>query len=484
MFDVSELATALPELFILGMASVILIVDLLISEQRRVMIYVMSIATLVFATILTLGPHGAPLDGNAIYVFQSTFVRDPVSDLLKVFTYLVMGIVFVYSKDYLIERNLFRGEFFVLALLGMLGMMIIISSANLISIYLGIELLALSSYALVAMNRDSVTSSEAAMKYFVLGAIASGMLLYGMSLIYGITGTLDLQQISINSAAIGNENMILTFGIAFLVVGLAFKLGAVPFHMWVPDVYEGAPTAISLYIGSVPKMAAFALAYRLLENGLGELHGQWQQMLVVLSALSIVLGNVVAIAQTNFKRMLAYSTISHIGFILLGFLSGTQQGYAAAMYYTIVYSIMAAGAFGMVILLSQKGFDCDKLDDFKGLNQRSPWFAFIMLLIMASMAGIPPLIGFHAKLYVLQAAINADMIGLAILAVLFSVVGAFYYLRIIKLMYFDELEHDSEINAPHDIGALLSLNGLAQLALGIVPAPLISACIAAIAQST
>jgi len=380
---------------------------------------------------------------------------------------------------------MFRGEFFVLSLFATLGMMVMISANHFLVLYLGLELMSLSLYAMVALPRDSGASTEAAMKYFVLGALSSGMLLYGMSMIYGATGSLEVTEVAqriFDGEAIPT---ILVFGLVFVVAGIGFKLGAVPFHMWVPDVYHGAPTAVTLLIGSAPKLAAFAFIMRLLVEALGieQLLAEWQQMLVLLAIASLALGNITAIAQTNIKRMLAYSTISHMGFLLLGVLSGTLEGFGAAMFYTIVYVLMSLGTFGMVLLLSRAGFEAENLDDFKGLNQRSPWYAFIMLLLMFSMAGIPPTLGFWAKLFVLQAALSVGYIWLAVAAVLFSLVGAFYYLRIVKLMYFDAPTDTAPIAPLADTRVLISLNGFAMLALGIAPAPLLAICERAIQLS-
>ena len=474
IFQVSELGLLLPEILILSLTCVILVVDLYISDARRGLIHLLALATLVFAAIATLRIHTGGEAIESQYLLSGTFVRDQMGDVLKLFVYLVMGVVFVYAKEYLRERKLFCGEFYVLCLFGVLGTMVMISAASLLSLYLGLELLALSTYALVALDRDSKLAAEAAMKYFVLGALASGMLLYGMSMIYGATGSLDLGEIATAVMHSRGDDLVLAFGLTFMVVGIAFKFGAVPFHMWIPDVYQGAPTAVTLFIGSVPKLAAFALAIRLLDNGLSGLHGHWQSMLIVLAVLSLAIGNVVAIAQSNIKRMLAYSTISHVGFLLLGILTGTPDGYRAAMFYTIVYALMAAGAFGVIILLSRAGFEAEELDDFKGLNQRSPWFAGVMLMLMGSLAGFPPFVGFFAKLQVVKAAVDADLVWLAVVAVGFAVIGAFYYLRVIKLMYMDEAESDKPIRPPVDLSAVLSANGLLQLVLGVFPGPLIA----------
>jgi NADH-quinone oxidoreductase subunit N len=384
----------------------------------------------------------------------------------------------VYSRAYLAARGLFRGEFFVLVLFATLGMMIMISASHLLTLYLGLELLSLSLYSLVALQRDSATATEAAMKYFVLGALASGMLLYGMSMLYGATGTLSLAQLSALIVSGGARDLVAVFGLVFIVAGLGFKLGAVPFHMWVPDVYHGAPTAVTLFIGTAPKLAAFAFIMRLLVQGLGaeQLLVEWQDMLVLMAVLSLAIGNVTAIAQTNLKRMLAYSTIGHMGFLLLGILSGSAIGYGAGMFYVAVYVLMSLGTFGMIMLLSRSGFEAENLDDFRGLNQRSPWYAFVMLLLMFSMAGIPPTVGFYAKLSVLQAVIEADYLWLAVVAVLFSLIGAFYYLRLIRLMYFEAPVDTSPIEPRADVRVVMSLNGLAMLVFGIFPESLMWLC--------
>jgi len=473
----AELQLALPEIFVLSAACVVLLADLFISDQRRGLTHMLALLTLVFATILTLRVMLPP--GDVLHAFSGTFVRDRFGDVLKVFSYLILAGVFVYAKHYLRQFNLFKGEFYTLSLFALLGVMVMISAGSMITVYLGLELLALSTYALVALDRDSRFGSEAAMKYFILGSLASGMLLYGMSLIYGATGSLDLATVS---AALGEgmgDSMLLTFGLVFVVIGIAFKLGAVPFHMWVPDVYHGAPLAVTLFISSVPKLAGLALAIRLLDNGLIGLHSDWQGMLAVLAALSLVLGNVIAIAQTNIKRMLAYSTISHMGFMLLGILAGTPEGYAAAMFYAIAYAITSAGAFAVVIMLSVDGREADQIDDYKGLARRNPWQAFLMLMILFSLAGIPVFLGFFAKWQVIAAALQAGFVGLSVLAVLAAVVGAFYYLRIVKLMYFDEPDQETPVTAPVDFRAVLTVNGLAVLGLGVFSGGLISLCVSA-----
>ena len=478
--DMPNFIPAIPEIFVLSMACIILIADLYISDERRVITYLLSLATLVVAAMLTINLHGT----ETVYSFSGTFIKDPMSDVLKLFIYLVSAIVFIYARGYLADRNLFKGEFYVLGLFGVLGMMIMVSAHNFLTIYLGLELLSLSMYAMVALQRDSINASEAAMKYFVLGAIASGLLLYGMSLLYGVTGTLDIKvfadTLATKDLSSNSQNVVLILGTVMVISGMAFKLGAVPFHMWVPDIYHGAPTAVTLYISSAPKLAAFAMIMRLLVDGLGGLHAQWQDILILMAILSMGIGNIIAIAQANIKRMLAYSTISHVGFIMLGILSGSKDGYSAAMFYAIVYSIMSAGGFGMVLLMSRAGFEAEKLDDYKGLNERSSWYAFMMLILMFSMAGVPPTIGFYAKLSVIQSIVNADLVWLAVVAVIFSIIGAFYYLRIIKLMYFDKAEDTAQITSTPDMRFILSLNSLAVLALGIYPTNLMAICNAAI----
>ena len=471
-FELPDFAPALPEIFVLAMACIVLIVDLFLTEKNRVITYLLSQTTLLGAAVLTVSLHSA----TSQVTFSGTFISDGLADVLKVFIYLITAVVFLYSREYLLARKLFKGEFFVLGLFAVLGMMILVSGYNMLTLYLGLELLSLSLYAMVALHRDSTESSEAAMKYFILGAIASGMLLYGMSLIYGATGSLDIAEIATYIRNSSTDDMVLLLGLVFIIVALAFKLGAVPFHMWIPDVYHGAPTAITLFISTAPKIAAFAMVMRLLTDGLGGLLVQWQDILVILAALSIAVGNVVAIAQANIKRMLAYSTISHVGFLFLGILAGTDEGYSAAMFYVLVYALMTLGAFGMVILLSRAGFEADNIADFKGLNERSPWFAFMMLILMFSMAGVPPTVGFYAKLAVLSAVVDVGLVWLAVFGVLFAVVGAFYYLRIVKFMYFEKPEDKAPLETDFDMRAVISANALVVLALGIFPGSLIALC--------
>jgi len=472
----SNMLLAAPELWVLVMACVILVVDLFLQPERRGIIHMLALITLVFAAIITLRADYLADGLSSAMAFNDAFVRDPMGDVLKLFSYVVLGLVYTYAKFGLRQFRMFRADFYTLSLFALLGVMLLISANSLVMVYLGLELISLSSYALVAFDRDSPRGSEAAMKYFVLGSMASGMLLYGMSMIYGATGSLDLGQVAAAVQQAGGDDIVLVFGLVFLVVGLAFKLGVVPFHMWLPDVYEGAPVAVTLFIASVPKMAAFAMAFRLLQTGLGDLHHDWMQMLAVLAVLSIALGNLAAIAQSNIKRMLAYSTISHMGFVLMGLLPGTADGYGASMYYVIVYSLMSAGAFGMIILLSGRGVEAEKLDDFKGLNQRNSWYAAIMAMVMFSMAGVPVFVGFFAKWLVIKAALDAGLVWLAIVAVVFSVVGAFYYLRVVKLMYFDDPVSEAPIDAPVDFRAAISLNGVMMLGLGIFSSSLIAVC--------
>ena len=477
-----NIALATPEIFLLVMTCVVMVLDLFTpADKREGRLFILSIGTLALLcfTLYSLGnPMVAPR-----FAFNGMFVVDGMAVILKFAIAISVAMVIVYSRAYLAARKLFTGEFIALIMFATLGMMIMVSANHFISLYLGLELLALSSYAMVALNRDSATSTEAAMKYFILGALASGLLLYGLSMIYGATGSLDVSRVaSVIRASRGIDPLIM-FGLVFTVSGLAFKLGVAPFHMWVPDVYHGAPTAMTLFIGSAPKLAAFGFIMRILADSLGGAVGDWQGMLVILSVLSMALGNIIAIAQTNLKRMLAYSTISHMGFLLLGILAGTKNGYASGMFYVITYVLMTAGSFGMIMLLSRAGFEADNIDDFKGLNQRSPTYALLMLFIIFSMAGIPPFLGFWAKLAVLEGVLNAGYTWLVVFAVLMSVIGAFYYLRIIKVMYFDRPTDTSPIAATLDMRGLLVINAFALLALGLFPGALMTACLNAIQVS-
>jgi NADH-quinone oxidoreductase subunit N len=478
---ITPLAPAHPELFLLVMVCVILVVDLFVSDDNRVVTYALTQAALAGSLAVTYLTSSAEPE----YTFSGMFVDDLMSDVLKLLTYIGVMVMLVYSRAYIAARGLFRGEFFVLALFATLGMMVMISANHLLTLYLGLELLSLSLYSMVALQRDSAVATEAAMKYFVLGALASGMLLYGMSMLYGATGTLEITRLAEIIAGLGAKDVVLVFALVFVVAGLGFKLGAVPFHMWVPDVYHGAPTVVTLFIGSAPKLATFAFIMRLLAQGLGaeQLFVEWQQMLIVMAVASLAIGNIVAIAQTNLKRMLAYSTIGHMGFLLLGILAGDVIGYGAGMFYVVVYVLMNLGAFGMIMVLSRSGFEAENLDDFRGLHARNPWYAFLMLLLMFSMAGVPPTVGFYAKLSVLQAGINAGFVWLAVLAVLFALIGAFYYVRVVKLMYFDAPQDTAPIEPRGDVRVLMSANGLAMLVFGIMPQPLMALCIYSIQVS-
>lgn len=477
-----------PEIFLLLSICAILLIDMFLGEEKRNVTYALSLLSIGVCGILTMNASS----GSSVYLSNNMFVSDAMSNLLKLFSYIAVGVTFIYGRQYASDRGMTKGmlggEFYVIAMFALLGQMNMISGNNMLVIYLGLELMSLALYALVALRRDNTTSTEAAMKYFVLGALASGFLLYGISMIYGATGSLNLNVIATEAAKLTANKNILTFGIVFVVAGLAFKLGVVPFHMWVPDVYQGSPTVVTLLLGGAPKLAAFAICYRILAEGLFPQVIQWQQMLMVLAVMSMAVGNITAIAQTNLKRMLAYSTISQMGFMLLGFISGVSnanpalavEAYSASMFYSITYVMTTLGTFGVILLLSRNGFEAEEIADLKGLNKRSKWFAFIMLLLMFSLAGIPPLMGFYAKLSVLSSVVAAGQIWLAVAAVLFSLIGAFYYLRIVKVMYFDEPQDQSAIVASADMKIVLSVNGLAVLLLGIVPGPLLTSCVEAI----
>ena len=472
-FSLQDLHLILPEAYLLFAICAVIVIDLVVKPTQRNVTHWASLGAVLVTLLLVVIDRTE--DG---YAFSGMFVHDATARLLKVFILIVVAAIFAYARAYLKDRHLHVGEFYELVLFATLGMMLLVSAGSLVMIYVGLELLTLSSYALVALNRDSPLSAEAAMKYFVLGALASGLLLYGLSMIYGATGTLDLAQIRLASNAASGHPTLLLFGLVFVLVGIAFKFGAVPFHMWLPDVYEGSPTAVTIFVSTAPKLAAFGMAYRLLESGLGTFAPHWSQMLAILAALSLVIGNVVAIAQTNIKRMLAYSTISHMGFLLLGLLNATPTGYAAAMFYAICYAIMTAAAFGVILLLARAGFEADNIDDFKGLNQRSPWYAFVMLLTMFSLAGVPPLWGFFAKLLVLKATIDAGYLWLALVAIVSAVAGCFYYLRVVKVMYFDAPEKKEALTLPNDLPLrwTLSINGFVLLFLGLFFGPLLTWC--------
>jgi len=481
----TDLLTSLPEITLLCMAMVILIVDLFLNKQNRMVIYGLAQATLLLAAYFVWGTH----DGVVEVAYSGLFIDDPLSDVLKLGTLIGGVIMLVYTRYYMQLRNMFSGEYYSLLLFAIVGMMVMISGKNMLTIYMGLELLSLCTYALVALDRDNAHATEAAMKYFVLGALASGMLLYGMSMIYGVTGNLDLARISsgLNQMQAQQPGFatdpVLVLGLVFIVAGLAFKLGAIPFHMWVPDVYQGSPTAITVMISSIPKFAGFAMSIRLLVQGLDTMFADWQDMLLIMAVLSIAIGNITAIAQTNLKRMLAYSTISHVGFILLGLMSASLSGFSYSMFYVCAYVLMSLSGFGMILLLSRKGHEAENIDDLKGLYKRSPWTAFLMLITMFSMAGVPPTIGFYAKFAVLQSAIQAGFVWVAVFAVLMAVIGAFYYLRVIKVMYFDEPESTVAIDAPLDMRMVLSLNALALLLIGLMPQGLMALCARAVFSS-
>lgn len=467
----ADLPPLAPELVLIGSAFALMILDLFVSNRNKIVTHLFSVAAL--AVVLFMLATGVGGQGE---VFHGMFVRDTAADVMKTGIVLLSGLTLVYGWRYLRDRNLFQGEIPVLILFGTAGMMILVSAGSLLMVYLGLELLALCSYALVASNRDSGLASEAAMKYIVLGSLASGLLLYGMSLIYGATGSLHLDAIQ---AAIphSDERVLLITGAVFMIAGVAFKLGAAPFHMWLPDVYQGAPAPIALFISSAPKLAAFGMAYRLLEMGVGPLSTELQLLIAGLAAVSLVIGNLMAIAQSNLKRMLAFSTVSHIGFLLMGIAGGGAQGYAAALFYALAYAIMSTAAFGAIIALSRAGFEAENIEDFKGLNARNPWMAALVLCIMASLAGIPPFLGFWTKLAVLGAAVNGGLLWLAILGVLCAVVGCFYYLRVIKVMYFDEPVGEAmPRNNDRVLGVVLGVNALALLALGLAWNPIMVWC--------
>ncbi|MGD8207339.1 MAG: NADH-quinone oxidoreductase subunit NuoN [Thiohalocapsa sp.] len=471
-FQAAYLATILPELVILITACVVLVADLYLRDYEKGLNHGMTVVGLLIA----LAAVGLVGGAEATTAFGGMFVRDAMSDLLKGAVLIVTLLAFVFSTRYLRDRDMWVGEYYVLMLFALLGIMVMISANDFLSMYLGLELLALCLYALVAFDRDSKIGSEAAMKYFVLGALGSGLLLYGISMLYGATGGLGFEQVADAVSAEGVENKILVFGLVFVIIGIAFKFGAVPFHMWVPDVYQGAPVPVVLFLSSAPKIAAFAMAARILIDALPALQSDWSEILIILSVLSMGIGNLVAIAQTNIKRMLAYSTISHVGFIFLGLLAGTADGYAAAMFYAVVYALMAAGAFGVLVMISGKGFEAEDLDDLKGLGDRSPWLAAMMTLVMFSMAGVPPLVGFIAKLLVLEAVVDIGLVWLAVLAVVFSIIGAFYYLRVVKMIYFDKATDERPVEYPGGARIAVTVNGLSLLVLGMFPAWLLSLC--------
>jgi len=472
LISVASLAPAVAEIWLVFAICVLLLVEVFAGTKRPGLTGTLTLLALVIGAALTVRYGQVP---HRVLLFDRTYVADELGVVLKLAGFLFVAVALLYSRDYLENRNIQRGEYYVLALTALLGVFVLVSANSLVTVYLGVELLALSVYAMVAFDRDSGVSAESAMKYFVLGAIASGMLLYGMSLIYGLTGTLDLGEIAARLHAPLTPGVVL--GLTFIVVAVAFKLGAVPFHMWLPDVYEGAPTSVTLFISTVPKIAYFALALRLLAQGLAGTESEWTQMLAALTVLTLIVGNVVAIVQTNLKRMLAYSAIANVGFILLGFVAGTADGYSAALYYTLQYVLVTLGSFGVILLAGAKGFEADRLDDYKGLQQRDPLLAVTMMVAMFSLAGVPPFIGFWAKLRIIQALWESNHLWLVLLAVTMSVVGAYYYLRVVKLMYFDEPAGTQPAAAREPgVRIALGLNAAAALALGLLPGPLLDLC--------
>ena len=466
-FNASELLFALPELFLLSAIAIILLFDLFISDRLKHITYYLSQLALLLTGFLAFN-----LIGESAIIFSGTFVLDTLGSTFKVFILGFAIIALAYTRHYLKVHDLLRNEYFILALMSILGMLIMVSGHSLLTLYLGLEIMSLSLYALIATARDRTAAIEAALKYFVLGAIASGLLLYGMSMIYGISGSLNIAQISnfASAATLGSQQtLILNFGLVFLVIGVAFKLGAVPFHMWVPDVYQGSPTSVTMFLSSVPKIAAVAILIRLLIDGLGSLQHYWSDLFMILAILSIAIGSLVALNQTNIKRMLAYSTISHIGFVLMGFVTGVVDGYGAAVFYVLTYILMSLAAFGVIIALNKNGFEADQIADFQGLSKSSPWLALIMLVVMLSMAGVPPFIGFYSKLFILQQVVAEGYVLLAVLAVIFAVISAYYYLQIIKTMYFSDKDKSIVIYAPLDMKVLLSINGILILLVGLMP---------------
>jgi len=475
MFETPVLAPLATEIFLLIMACVVMVSDLFVKDKQHTMTYYLSQATMLAAFYITLGQFG----NEPLVAYAGTFVIDDMAVILKLAIFAMGFLALMYSRPYINSREILRGEYYMLIVFAVLGSSILVSAHSFLTIYLGLELLSLSSYALVASYRDSKMASEAAIKYFVMGAVASGFLLYGMSLVYGTTGSIDIDVIAKAIANTPENNLLFAFGLVFMVCGMAFKMGAVPFHMWIPDVYQGAPTSVTAFIGSVPKIATFGMLMRLLTQALPDLQSHWVMMLVILSVLSMGLGNITAIVQNNIKRLLAYSAIAHVGYFLLGIVAGTPEGYSASMFYILIYALTTMAGFGIIIFMSRAGFECDSLDDFKGLWQRSPWYALMMLMTIMSMAGVPPFIGFWPKLEVIMAVIHADngMLWLAITAMVFSIVGAFVYLRIAKVIFFDKPEVETPIEADLDLKVVLSLNGVAMIVLGLFPGVILSYCI-------
>jgi NADH-quinone oxidoreductase subunit N len=469
-FEIPAFAPAIPEMVLLALASFILVADTFWSKRYQFATYYATQASLLVVGYLVLSSFSV----ETIYTFNDSFVRDSFADVMKLFTVLVSLGIFFFSREYLLQHKFYSGEFFVLGLFGVLGMFVMISANNFITMYLGLEIMSLAMYAMIALRKDDGQAVEAGMKYFVLGALATGMLLYGFSMIYGATGTITFTEMKQVIASGSADGIVLAFGVVFVVIGLAFKLGAVPFHMWMPDVYHGAPSAVTLYLATAPKIAGFAMVYRLLFEGMPGLVGDWQQLIIMLAILSLAVGAIVAIAQDNIKRMLAYSGIGHVGFLLLGVLAATPDGFSASMFYVIVYAITGVAGFGMIVALSRTGNEFDRVADFKGLNAKNPWLALMMLIIMFSMAGIPPFIGFWAKILVIEEVVKAGFTWIAVIAVITAVISAFYYLRVVKAMYFDKSEYKEAIEIPSPVIHWgLSLVAISLLVLGLMPAGLI-----------
>jgi len=478
MFETPDLNLLTTEIFMLIMACVVLVADLFVKDKEHTLTYYLTLVTMAAGFYLT-AQNGLVVTPEIAYA--GTYIQDSMSILLKLAIFIIAFIVTIYSRPYINERAILRGEYYMLVVFATLGALILVSAHSLLTIYLGLELMTLSTYAMVASHRDSSEASEAAMKYFVMGAVASAFMLFGMSLVYGGAATLEIGKIA--DAMVDNPSLLFGMGLVFMVSGIAFKLGAVPFHMWIPDVYQGAPTSVTAYIGSIPKVAAFGMVMRILVEALPGLEDNWMLMLIMLSVLSMALGNITAIVQSNIKRLLAYSAIAHIGYFLLGMIAGTADGYSASMFYILVYALTTIAGFGVIIFMSRAGYECDTLDDFKGLWQRSPWYALMMLMTIMSMAGVPPFVGFWPKLEVIMAVINADkgLVWLAILAMVFSIIGAFVYLRIAKVIFFDKPESEEAITSDLSMRVTLSLNGISMLVLGLFPAVILNYCIAVFA---
>lgn len=476
-FEWPVFSTVLPEIILLITAVVALIADLFVPQREKALTYSLVQGGLVISALSLMVHFNAP----SITSFNGLAIDDNITRLLELAIHGIVFFAFIYARPYIAGRGIARGEYYILGLFSTIGMLVLVSAHSLLTIYLGLELLSLPLYAMVALKRDDVKATEAAMKYFIMGAIASGMMLYGMSMFYGATGYLDLSQIAkAISAMPAEKTLILIFGLVFILVGIGFKFAAAPFHMWAPDVYVGAPTSVTLFLGSAPKLAALAMTLRLLAMTMGPLLAQWQQVLIVMAVLSMGLGNLLAIAQSNIKRMLAYSAIAHIGYLLLGVISGTAEGYSASLFYVLMYAIMSVGAFGMITILSYNGFEAENIEDFRGLNQRNPWLAGMMLIILFSMAGVPPTVGFLAKLFVIKSLISANLLWLAAVAMGFAIIGVFYYIRVVKVMYFEEPIQKEAVVCSKGLQVAISINGLILLAFGILPGAILQACMTAI----